>query len=282
MGQHIASTMAQLVAEELEVVLEGHGDHAGLERSEIQRSDPRRRSHRRQLEHRNELRRDVSRRRRWPDHAHQGGGRDARRTGKRTVRERFACASCEVEEEPDLRADRVERQGEPGLVRRRPQGDQAEDAGPVHEDRPIVAATRHSGEDERHRQVRHRRLRAGHAVRQARAAAGPLRRDGEVSRRQRGQEECRASSRPSWSRTRPPRPPAGSSPSRRPTKARRRPRRRSRSIGTRVSMPTCPTSRSSTSRAACRRKARKASSSSRTAIRRRRWKRRPRSSRANI
>ena len=38
MGQHIASTMAQLVAEELEVVLEGHDDHAGLERSEVQRS----------------------------------------------------------------------------------------------------------------------------------------------------------------------------------------------------------------------------------------------------
>ena len=66
MGQHIASTMAQLVAEELEVVLEGHDDHARLERSEIQRSDSRRRSHRRQLEHRNELRHDVPRRRRRP------------------------------------------------------------------------------------------------------------------------------------------------------------------------------------------------------------------------
>ena len=106
------------------------------------------------------------------------------------LRERVACASCEVEEERDLRADRRRRQGQQGLVRGRAQGDQAEDARPVHEDRAIAAAARHSGEDERHRQVRHRRLCARHAVRRARAAAGALRRDGEVGRRERGQESA--------------------------------------------------------------------------------------------
>ena len=55
MGQHIGSTMAQLVAEELEAVLEGHGDRARFQRSEIQRSGARRPGDRRQLEHGHEL-----------------------------------------------------------------------------------------------------------------------------------------------------------------------------------------------------------------------------------
>ena len=55
MGQHIASTMAQLVAEELEFVLERHERRARLERSEIQRSDSRRTGDRRKLVDRHEL-----------------------------------------------------------------------------------------------------------------------------------------------------------------------------------------------------------------------------------
>ncbi len=55
MGQHIASTMAQLVAEELEVVVERHEHRALLERSEIQRSDSRRSGDWRKLVDRHEL-----------------------------------------------------------------------------------------------------------------------------------------------------------------------------------------------------------------------------------
>ena len=92
--------------------------------------------------------------------------------------------ACEVEEERELRPDRRQRQGQQELVAGRAQGDQAEVAGQVHEDRHVAAPARHSAEDQRHRQIRHRLVRAGHGLRQARVAAGALRREGEIGRRQ--------------------------------------------------------------------------------------------------
>ena len=74
------------------------------------------------------------------------------------------------------------------FTRRRPQGDQAEDAGPVHHDRCFGSAARHPVEDQRHREIRHRRHAAGHGLRQGRDPAGALRRHGQDGRRQRGQE----------------------------------------------------------------------------------------------
>ena len=116
MGQHIASTMAQLVAEELESSWKDMT--ITLASNDPKYNDPilGAAGYRRQLEHRNELRHDVPRRRRRPDHAHQGGRRDARRAGRRMLRARIARASCEVEEERDLRADRrrAERPTRPG------------------------------------------------------------------------------------------------------------------------------------------------------------------------
>src|ERR1700683_47753 len=106
--------------------------------------------------------------------------------------ERIACAASEIEAERDLRPDRrgrkaeSERRGRKGeqdldsgraqrdqdLDSGRAQGDQAEDTGPVYEDWPVAAATRYSGEDERDCQIWNRRVRAGHALRQACVAAG--------------------------------------------------------------------------------------------------------------
>ena len=62
-------------------------------------------------------------------------------------------------------------------------------SGAAHQDRAVAAAARHSVEDEWHLQVRHRRLRSGHALRQAGDSAGALRCDGAISRRQRGEED---------------------------------------------------------------------------------------------
>ena len=89
MGQHIASTMAQIIAEELGVELEGHAGSARFQRSEVQRSRARRADHRRQLEHDDELRCDEPRGCRG---AHgvdgsRGGldGRARRRTGRAEI-----------------------------------------------------------------------------------------------------------------------------------------------------------------------------------------------------
>ena len=103
----------------------------------------------------------------------------------------FARPACEIEEEPDLRPDRCERKGEQDLDSGRAQGDHAENAGPAYEGRPFAAATRHSGEDQRHLQIRHRCLRAGHALRQDGAAARALWRHREIGRRQCCQEGSR-------------------------------------------------------------------------------------------
>ncbi len=83
---------------------------------------------------------------------------------------------------------RQERQGDQDLHAGRAQGDQAEDARSVHHDRRLGAAARHPLEDQRHGQIRHRRHAAGHGVRQGGHAAGALRRHGEIGRRQRGEE----------------------------------------------------------------------------------------------
>ena len=74
MGQHIASTMAQLVAEELEASWKDMA--IVLASNDPKYNDPLlgAADHRRQLEHRHELRRNVSRRRCRPDYAHQSGG----------------------------------------------------------------------------------------------------------------------------------------------------------------------------------------------------------------
>ena len=88
MGQHIASTMAQIIAEELGA-LEGHAGPARLQRSEVQRPRARRPDHRRQLEHDDELRRDVPRRRRRPDRADQSRRGNDGRAGERTGASEF-------------------------------------------------------------------------------------------------------------------------------------------------------------------------------------------------
>ena len=57
------------------------------------------------------------------------------------------------------------RQGDQDLHRRRAQGDQAEDARPVYADRQDRAAARHSRQDQRRDQIRHRHDAAGHGLR---------------------------------------------------------------------------------------------------------------------
>jgi hypothetical protein len=128
------------------------------------------------------------RRRRTHD-ADQSRRRNARRAGKRADRQRLACHARKVEAQRDLCRDRQERQGEQGLVARRTESNQAEDGGSIYEDRPLAAAARHSVEDERDGQIRHRHLRGGYAVRQTCGSAGALWRHGEVGRRQRSQED---------------------------------------------------------------------------------------------
>ena len=190
MGQHIASTMAQIICRRTRLELEGHAGPARLQRSEVQRSRARRADHRRQLEHDDELRCDEPRGCRG---AHGIDGSRRRldgRAGKRTRGPGFRDLASEVEEVDDVRRHRQERQGHQDLHARRTQGDQAEDTRSVHHDRRLGAAARHPVEDQRHRQIRHRRHAAGHGVRQGRDAAGALRRHGEIGRRQRGQESA--------------------------------------------------------------------------------------------
>ncbi len=157
MGQHISSTMAQLVAEELEASWKDMGIVLASNDPKYNDPDTRRPVDRRELSHRDELRCDVPRRRGRSPHAHQGGCRDDGRAGERIAGAQITRSSCEVEEEPDLCGDREERQGQQGLDGGRAQGDQAEDPGPVHQDRPLAAAARHPVEDQRHLQIRHRR-----------------------------------------------------------------------------------------------------------------------------
>jgi CO/xanthine dehydrogenase Mo-binding subunit len=64
----------------------------------------------------------------------------------------------------------------------RTEGDQAEDPGSVHAGRRLGAAARHPLQEQRHGQVRHRRRAAGHGLWRDRHPAGALRRDGEVGR----------------------------------------------------------------------------------------------------
>ena len=64
MGQHIASTMAQIICRRTRRELEGHAGSARLQRSEVQRPRARRADYRRQLEHHDELRCDEPRGRR--------------------------------------------------------------------------------------------------------------------------------------------------------------------------------------------------------------------------
>ena len=52
----------------------------------------------------------------------------------------------------------------------------------IHHDRRLGAAARHPVEDQRHGQIRHRRHAAGHGLRQGRDPAGALRRHGESGR----------------------------------------------------------------------------------------------------
>ena len=67
--------------------------------------------------------------------------------------------------------------------------DQAEGAGPTALYRQEYAGARYSGQDERHRRIRHRCRARRHGLRHAGHAAGALRRQGEVGRRQCGEED---------------------------------------------------------------------------------------------
>ena len=183
MGQHIASTMAQLVAEELEASWKDMA--IALASNDPKYNDP--------------ILGAAVTGGSWSTGMNFDAMCRAGAAGRITLikaaaemlgvpeselyAKEFACPPCEIEEEPELRPDRRRRKGQQSLDCRRAQGDQAEDTGPIHKDRAVVTATRHSGEDERDRQIRNRRLRAGHAVRQAGVAAGALWRDGEIGRR---------------------------------------------------------------------------------------------------
>ena len=226
MGQHIASTMAQIVCEELGAKWSDMRVNARLQRSEVQRPRAGCADHRRQLVDHDELRRDEPGRRRRTDGIDGRRGRRDGRAGVELVVRDSVIVASEVEEADVVRRCREERQGDQDLHAGRAEGDQAEDAGSVHHDRRVGAAARHPLQDQRHGQVRHRRDAAGHGLWRGGDAAGALRRHGEVGRRQRLRRRCRASSRPSPSTTRPARQPAGSSRSPTPTPTpRRRPRR---------------------------------------------------------
>ena len=169
MGQHIASTMAQIVSEEL-------GSNWKDMRVQLASNDPKfndpvlgRADHRRQLVDDDELRCDEPRGRR---RAHGIDGSRSRvdgRAGRRTRGARLRDLASEVEEVDELCRHRQERQDHQDLHAGRAQGDQAQDARSVHHDRRLGAAARHSLEDQRHGQIRHRRHAAGHGLRQGRS-----------------------------------------------------------------------------------------------------------------
>ena len=77
-----------------------------------------------------------------------------------------------------LRGYREVRQGDEDVLARRPEGDRAEDGGSIHLDWPRTAAAGHSIQGERFCEIRHRHVPAGNGVRSRRYAAGALRRKG--------------------------------------------------------------------------------------------------------
>ena len=204
MGQHIASTMAQIVCRRARRELEGHAGSARLQRSEVQRPRARRADHRRQLEHDDELRCDEPRGRRGAHRVDGSRGRRDGRAGQANWWSRNSVVSHpKSKKSMTLCRHRQERQDHQDLHAGRTQGDQAQDARPVHHDRRLGAAARYSLEDQRHGQIRHRRHAAGHGLRQGRHAAGALRRHGQSRSTTARRRRCRASSRPSRSTTRP-------------------------------------------------------------------------------
>ena len=190
MGQHIASTMAQIISEEL-------GSNWKDMRVQLASNDPKFNdpvlgaqitggSWSTMMNFDAMSRAGAAGRMALTEAAAAVDGR----AGERTHRQGFGDFAREIEEVDDVRRHRQERQGDQDLYARRTQGDQAEDARSIHHDRPIGAAARHPVEDQRHRQIRHRRHAAGHGVRQDRDAAGALRRHGEIGRRQCGEESA--------------------------------------------------------------------------------------------
>ena len=144
MGQHIASTMAQIVSEEL-------GSNWKDMRVQLASNDPKfndpvlgRADHRRQLVDDDELRRDEPRRRR---RAYRVDGSRSRHRwafppSELVVRNSTDLAS-EVEEVDELCRHRQERQNHQDLHAGRAEGDQAEDRRSIHHDRRLGAAARH-------------------------------------------------------------------------------------------------------------------------------------------
>ena len=153
MGQHIASTMAQLVAEELEASWKDMS--VVLASNDPKYNDPVLGAQITGGSWSTRMNFDAMSRagaagRHDADH---GRRRDDGRAGERVSCPRIARPSRQIRSKSrDLRRDRQERQGQQDLDAGRAQGDQAEDAGPVHQDRPFAAAARHSGEDQRHLQ----------------------------------------------------------------------------------------------------------------------------------
>lgn len=174
--------------------MERHASAARLQRSEVQRSRSGGADHRRQLVNHDEFRGDEPGGRCRPYRADGSGGRShgpaALLQGPAGGARLHGLAS-EVEEADVVCRHRQERQGDQDLHAGRAQGDQAEDAGSIHHDRRVGAAARHPLQDQRHRQVRHRRDAAGHGLRQGGDPAGALRRHGEIGRRQRSKEGAR-------------------------------------------------------------------------------------------
>ena len=164
------------------VELEGHAGSTRVQRSEVQRPRARRADYRRQLEHDDELRCDEPCRCRGADCADGSRGSLDGCACRRTGRQGLHDYASEVQEVDDVRGNRQERQGHQDLYARRTQGDQAQDRRSVHHDRCFGSTARHSVEDQRYGQIRHRRHAAGYGVRQGRDASGALRRDGQVGR----------------------------------------------------------------------------------------------------
>ena len=191
MGQHVASTMAQIVAEEL-------GAAWSHMRVNLVGNDPK---------YNDPVLGAIITGGSWSTMMNfdamsragaagrmalvEAGGRHARRSGRRVRSIRFPHFRSEVGQVGQLRRHRQVGQGGESLHRGRTEGDHAEVARSIYDDRQGSAAARHSVQGERHGQIRHRHVPAGHGLWPDRDAPGALRRQGDRGRRQRGQENPR-------------------------------------------------------------------------------------------
>ena len=155
-------------------VLEGHQPGARLQRSDVQRPCAGNPIDRRQLQYADEFRCHVPRRRCRPHHAHQVASEmlavpenELRASESRVHRAKSKRSLSYAEIVKGGKANKVWTPAELKAIA-------LKTAGAAHQDRAVAAAARHSVEDEWHLQVRHRRLRSGHALRQAGNSASAI------------------------------------------------------------------------------------------------------------